>query len=153
AYVRQQAQAMGLTSVVESVVGIPSWRRGVEECQLLSSTGTTKAFHIRALANSVGGDVTAEVVNVNYFFNKDQGPPPHRFDEGNRKRIVFFSRPLKPSRSLDEYNNAVVQRNDGASWAAEYGAAAVLVRSIQTGSGPPHTGGVTYVEQKNGRKI
>jgi hypothetical protein len=142
-YVSAQAQQLGLTPVPEPVI-VSQWERGAATCHLLLPQKSPKELDIVALTGSAAGDVEAQVVLVNYFFDADQGPPPHRFDEGNKKRIVFFSRPLREDPSVKEYEKTVVQRNDGARWAAKYGAAAVLVRSVQTGDGPPHTGAVDY---------
>ncbi|MDX6710385.1 MAG: hypothetical protein QOH96_1401 [Blastocatellia bacterium] len=145
AYVRSQAQAAGLDAVIEPVEGVSQWERGdSDRCDLLLPNGSTEPFRLVALTTSAGGDVEGEVVLVNYFFDKNQGPPPQRFDEGKRRRIVFFSRSLERDRSDKGYIKTVPQRNDGALWAARYGAAAVLVRSVQTGNGPPHTGAVNY---------
>jgi hypothetical protein len=148
AYVRTQAQAVGLDVVTEPVEGVPQWERGTaDRCDLLLPDGSTESLRILALTPSAGGEVEGQVVIVNNFFDKDQGPPPRRFDEGNKARIVFFSRELERDRSPNAYSSTVVQRNYGAIWAAKYGAAAVLVRSVQTGNGPVHGGAVGYAPQ------
>jgi carboxypeptidase Q len=147
-YVQKQAQAIGLDVVIEPVSGISDWERGTSDYgELLLSTSVKQPVQITALTNSAAGEIDGEIVLVNYFFDKNQGAPPRHFNEGNKKRIVFFSRPLERTRSLDGYIKTVVQRNHGASWAAKYGAAAVLVRSVQTGDGPPHAGAVTYAKE------
>jgi carboxypeptidase Q len=151
AYIHLQAQSAGLKAVTEPVEGVSQWERGdSDRCDLLLPDGSTKPLRAVALTTSEGGEVKGEVVLVNYFFDKNQGPPPQRFDEGNKKRIVFFSRPLESDPSVNGYITTVPQRNYGAIWAARYGAAAVIVRSVQTGRGPVHTGAVGYADDKSG---
>jgi hypothetical protein len=146
AYVRAKAEEVGLRVEEEQVSGILPWERGDSDlCELLLAGGTKMPLHIVALANSEKGELTREVVLVNYFFEQNQGPPPKPFNG----RIVFFSRKLEQDRSLKGYEKAVVQRNHGASWAAKYGASAVLVRSVQTGDGPIHGGAVTYSDDQS----
>lgn len=146
-YVRSQARAVGLEAVTEPVEGLSQWERGdSDRLDLLSPNGPAKLLRAVALTGSKGGEVEGEVVLVNYFFDEDQGPPPRRFDEGGKKRIVFFSRELESGPSIKGYAKAVVQRNHGAAWAARYGATAVIVRSVQSGQGPVHTGAVHYAD-------
>jgi hypothetical protein len=143
-YVRAQVEAAGLKAEVEPVTDVPPWERGSsDQCELLLPDGSRDSLRIVALTNSAGGDVEGEVVLVNDF-DQDRKPPAHRFDEGGKKRIIYFSRPLERDHTVNGYFKAVSQRNHGASWAAKYGAKAVLVRSVQTGNGPPHTGVVVY---------
>jgi len=149
AYITEQAKAVGLTTEIEPVKGVSPWERGdADLCEVLQDNAPAHPLSIVALANSAGGDIEAEVVAVNNFSDEKQGAPPHRFDEGGEPRIVFFTRPLQRDHSLAGYEEAVVQRNHGAAWAARYGAAAVLVRSVQTGNGPLHGGAVTYGKNK-----
>lgn len=146
AYPRAQAHEVGLDTAMEPVE-VSQWARGdADRCDLLLPNGSTESLRIVALTGSRRGEIEGEVVIVNYFFDKDQGPPPQRFDEGNKKRIVYFSRELEVDRSANQYVRTVVQRNYGAIWAAKYGAAGVLVRSVQTGNGPVHGGAVGYLE-------
>src|SRR5207237_1148645 len=65
-------------------------------------------------------------------------------------KIVFFNVPMdmemvRARRSFEAYSKAVVYRGLGASRAAEYGAAAVVIRSVGSDSlRTPHTGGLRY---------
>ena len=95
---------------MEPVEGILQWERGEERCHLILPDGSTKPLDIVALTGSEGGEIQGEIVLVNYFFDKNQGPPPQRFDEGNKKRIVVFTRRLQRDRSVKEYVKTVVQR-------------------------------------------
>ncbi len=64
-------------------------------------------------------------------------------------KIVFYNRPMDPTqiRTFNAYGGAVDQRVYGASKAAEYGAVAVLVRSMTTRQDDiPHTGTSVYAE-------
>lgn len=150
-YIRSQARAAGLEVVTEPVEGLSQWKRGDSDgVELLLPNGQAKPLRAVTLTKSAGGEVEGEVMLVNYFFDKNQGPPPQRFDAGGKRRIVFFSRPLEIDPTVNGYAKTVPQRTDGAIWAARYGAAAVIVRSVQTGKGPAHTGLVRYADEKAG---
>lgn len=146
-YVKAQAKEVGLDADAAWFDVRNPWERGESDrCELLSTIGPATPLQIVALTNSPGArDVIGEVVLVNYFFDKNQGPPPHDFKD----RIVLFSRPLQRDRTVKGYVDAVVQRNHGASWAARYGAKAVLVRSVQTDDNKtPHAGAVSYRDDR-----
>lgn len=96
---RAQAQELGLDVAMEAVEGVPQWERGdSDRCDLLLPNGSTESLRIVALTGSASGEVEGEVVIVNYFLDKNQSPPPQGFDEGNKKRIVFFPRELERDR-------------------------------------------------------
>jgi len=64
-------------------------------------------------------------------------------------KIVFFNRPMDNTKlnTFEAYGGAVDQRSGGASKASQYGAAAVLVRSLSTDPNNfPHTGVSRYKE-------
>jgi len=69
-----------------------------------------------------------------------------------REKIVFFNRPMDPKLidTFHAYGGCMNQRSEGAGEAVEYGAVAVIVRSLSLNlDDDPHTGNMRYVE---GRK-
>lgn len=144
-YVRKQAEALGLEVKVEPVNGLLQWERGdKDQCELILPDGARSPLRMVALTPSVGGEVQGEIVLVRDF-NKGW-EPASRFDEGGKTLIPYFADRLKRDHTINGYVEVVDQRNHGASRAAMFGAKAVLVRSVQTGDGPPHTGAVMYVK-------
>lgn len=149
-YVRAQARAAGLDAETDWFEVRDPWERGNDDqCAMLSPDGSLTQLRIVALTNSVAGEVTdAEVVLVDDF-RRGMKALRRRFDNGGKSCVVLFSRPLIRQRSIKGYEDTVIQRNRGASWAATYGAAAVLVRSVQTDQGVlPHVGAVSYTDKK-----
>jgi hypothetical protein len=152
-YTYQMLDTIGLDSVWLQSCLVPHWVRGEEEDVRIthSSMGTVK-LNALALGNSVGtgaGGISAEVLEVKNFDELAALPPADIAG-----KIVFFNRPFDPTKlnTFEAYGGAVDQRAWGASEAAKYGAAGVLVRSMATGlDDVPHTGGLVYRE--NVKKI
>src|SRR2546428_12513843 len=131
-------QKWGIPVSTEKVV-VPHWVRGIEEAQLVSHRNQN--IVLTALGGSVSTPakgITADVVEVSSF------------DELKsvdiKGRIVFFNNPMdmdlvRAHRGFDAYRKAVVFRTEGASRAAAYGAAGVVIRSVASASlRKPHTG-------------
>ena len=105
---------------------------------------TNKELDVLALGNSKGTnnkDVKANVMLVNSF------------DELEKKKdlvkgkIVFYNYKFNPTfvETFRSYGDAVGYRGAGASRAAKYGAAAVIIRSMtHSTDNNPHTGSLRY---------
>ena len=148
-YTRQMLDTLGLDTVWLQPCMVPHWVRGEQEQVRIVNSQTIGTIELNALAlgNSVGtgkAGVNAEVIEVQ---SRDEVERLGRAKiEG---KIVFYNRPMDPTqlRTFSAYGGAVDQRTQGASTAAQYGAVAVLVRSMTTRlDDVPHTGTLTYKE-------
>jgi carboxypeptidase Q len=126
----------GLDNVRKERVMVPHWVRGEESAELLEPV--RRPIVMLGVGNSVGTPpegITADVVVVRNFAELET------LGEQVRGKIVLYNVPFTT------YGETVQYRGSGASRAAKYGAAAVLVRSV----GPvslrtPHTGALGYTE-------
>ena len=147
-YTRHIMLDMGLDTVFLQELMVKRWVRGDREFAKVSShvSGNHK-LTISGLGTSVGtGDkgITARVVEVQTF-----GDLEKLGKENVSGKIVFFNRPMDPTlfNTFEAYGQAANQRTSGASEAAKYGAAGVIVRSLTTSLDDfPHTG-VLYYEK------
>jgi len=133
----------------ESVM-VPHWVRGAERARLVSHND--QKIVLTALGGSVAtpaDGITAEVIEVASYDELAQ--------LGRAKiagKIVFYNKAMnmalvESGHAFDAYGDAVVFRGTGASRAAEYGAAAAVVRSVATASlRTPHTGAMRYDEKQ-----
>ena len=138
---------MNVDTVYKQAIMVPHWERGNME--------RAKVFHddtklnITALGGSVAtnGSLKAQIVVANGIEDLD------RLGEKQIKgKIVLFNKPFDPRiiNSFEAYSACVGQRYSGASKAAEYGAVAVLVRSMtQKFDNNPHTGSMGYTNELN----
>ena len=126
-------------------VTVPHWVRGREEASL--PTQHNQKIVLTALGGSVAtpaNGITADVVEVTSFDELKQ------LGAKVKGKIVFYNVPMdmelvRARRSFDAYSKAVVYRGAGASRAAEYGAVAVVIRSVGSDSlRTPHTGALRY---------
>lgn len=123
---------------------IPSGDARYKEVAGARSTKIEGPLDILALGNSVGtgaAGVQAPVVLIHDFDELER-----RKDE-LRGKIVFYSYKFNPLliETFRAYGDAVRYRVLGASRAAKYGAAAVLVRTMGEGlDNNPHTGAMVY---------
>ncbi len=151
-YVRQMLDTMGMDTVYLQPCMVPHWERGEAEVGRIVSSSRmgTVDLNVLALGNSVGTGpegVSAEVVEVQSL--EDLAELGRDQLEG---KIVFFNRPMDPTQinTFNAYGGAVDQRVYGASRASEFGALAVLVRSVTTRIDDiPHTGVTVYQEGVN----
>ena len=135
-------QKWGIPVSTEKVI-VPHWVRGIEEAQLVSHRNQN--IVLTALGGSVSTaakGITADVVEMSSF---------DELKSLNVKgRIVFFNNSMdmdlvRAHRGFDAYRKAVVFRTEGASRAAAYGAAGVVIRSVASASlRTPHTGALRY---------
>jgi hypothetical protein len=149
-YTRKALTEAGADSVWLQPVMVPHWVRGREECHVISDklgkVELTIAILGLSTATSAKG-ISTEVVEVQNF---DELKTLGR--EKIQGRIVFFNRPVDNTliNTFTGYGEAVNQRTFGASEAAAYGAAGVIVRSVtQFIDDFPHTGTLRYNENEN----
>jgi carboxypeptidase Q len=124
----------GLENVHTEKVMVPRWVRGSESAEIVEPTRHTMAM--LGLGNSVGtpkDGIQAEVLVVRSFEELDAK------SASARGRIVLFNA------AFTNYGETVRFRSAGPSRASNYGAVAVLVRSIgPDGLRTPHTGALQY---------
>jgi len=127
-------KADGLENVHTERVRVPNWVRGRETAEIIDPP--RQAIPILGLGGTAPtppGGLEAEVLVVSSFDDlRVKGTAA-------RNRIVLFNVPY------NGYSETVTYRNGGARSAAQYGAVAVLVRSVgPMGLRTTHTGSVTY---------
>ncbi|KAF9968235.1 hypothetical protein BGZ70_005625 [Mortierella alpina] len=134
-WIVERLKADGLSVTTEEVV-VDDWQRNQESLYFLSPTRGPVKLHMLGLGFSVPtpdpeNGLTAEIMVVTSKEHLDQLGEAGQL----QGRIVVFNKPFQ------SYSTDVVFRVNGAVWAQDYGAVAVLVRSV----GPlslqsPHTG-------------
>ncbi|HEX2270703.1 MAG TPA: M20/M25/M40 family metallo-hydrolase, partial [Pyrinomonadaceae bacterium] len=128
----------GLDNVRAEKVMVPHWVRGAESLEMV--TPRPVKLTMLGLGNSVAtpaDGITAEIVVVRNFAELDA------LGERVRGKIVVYNAPFT------SYGATVQYRSFGASRAARYGAAAVLVRSITPVSlQTAHTGALNYDQRQ-----
>ena len=147
-WTKSELELLGLDKVWLQPVMVPKWVRGAPEFAYIeTSPGKTTKVNICALGGSISTPVTglkAKLVEVKSFEeleslgrDKIQG------------KIVFYNRPMDATiiDTFKAYGGCVNQRYEGAVHATEYGAAGVIVRSMNLKIDDlPHTGSMTYGE-------
>jgi hypothetical protein len=137
---------MGLDSVWLQPVMVPHWERGAPELVRLNRRGGPINLPALALGGSVPTPekgIQADVVEVRSWDSLDILGQAGVL----RGKIVFFNRPMASTHihTFRAYGGAVDQRVQGPSRAAQYGAVAVLVRSMGFKIDDfPHTGTLVY---------
>jgi hypothetical protein len=148
-WARQTMLDIGLANVRLEPCMVPHWERGAIERLELCDPGRREREPLRILA--LGGSVATEagglragVLEVKSFEELER-----RADEA-RGKIVFFNRPMDPAQHdcFAAYGGAVDQRSAGAMRAAQFGAVAVVVRSMTMSlDDSPHTGAMNYAAE------
>ena len=143
---RRVMEELGFDRVYLQEVMVPHWERGEkEQARILNIDAGMIDLNIMAIGGSVGTPsegVTAEAVEVQSLDEVDE-----LGREEIEGKIVFFNRPFDQTviSTGAGYGGAVDQRSGGASKAAEYGAVAVVIRSVSSAfDDQPHTGGLRY---------
>ena len=137
---------LGLDSVWLQPVMVPRWERGAPELVRIHRRGAPLVLPALALGGSVatpGKGLEAEVVEIKRWGQLDSLGAAGRL----QGKIVFYNRPMESThlRTFEAYGGAVGQRVHGASRAAQYGAVAMLVRSMGLRIDDfPHTGTLRY---------
>jgi hypothetical protein len=144
AWTTARFRAWGIPVVNERVM-VPHWVRGREEASLASHMN--QKIVLTALGGSVAtpaAGITAEVIEAGSF---DELKALNARVKG---KIVFFNNPMdmdlvRAHRAFEAYSKAVEYRGIGPSRAAELGAKAVVIRSVDSASlRSPHTGSLRY---------
>ncbi|PRP65992.1 M20/M25/M40 family metallo-hydrolase [Nonlabens agnitus] len=127
-------------------VMVPRWTRGTPEIAYFKTTkgGKTKV-NVCALGGSIATPAagkSAGIIEVNGLEElEDLG---RNAIEG---KYVFYNRPMEATKiqTFEAYGGCVDQRYSGAEAAAKYGAAGVIVRSMNLRMDDlPHTGAMSY---------
>jgi hypothetical protein len=145
-WAKKVMEARGMEVRLQGVM-VPYWERGDTMEVAVAIDGRSEVLSALALGGSVATPtegIEAGVVEVHSFEQLEA-----LGEAGIKGRIVFFNRPLDQGKikHFEAYMGAADQRVDGASRAARFGAAAVLVRSLSfLDDDFPHTGGLRYAE-------
>ncbi len=142
-------KAMGADKVYMQECKVPHWvRGGKDEAWIMYNDAKGKqvkiVLDVLAIGNSIGtgsNGIKAPVILIQDFNELEK-----RKDEIKGK-IVFYNIPFNP-RYIETgraYGESGISRRSGASRAAEYGAVAVLIRSLsESVDNNPHTGALAY---------
>lgn len=150
-YTQDILDSLGVTSSFRQECTTIWWNRKQESIVNMYLAPNAKVqLTSTSLGNTIGTkgkEIKAAVIEVQGLDElKEIG------EEQIRGKIVFFNRPMdaKLVNSFKAYGGAVDQRVFGASRASEYGAVAVLVRSMTNKlDDVPHTGTSIYEEGVN----
>ncbi len=144
-YTKTELQKLGLDKVWLQEVMVPKWVRGDKETAYIEADGEQIDVPICALGGSVAtakDGLKTQVVEVRNFDELRQ------LGRANIEgKIVFYNRPMQANliNTFQAYGGCVNQRYSGAVEAIKYGAAGVIVRSMNLRLDDlPHTGSMTY---------
>ena len=146
-FMELKMNSIGFDKVLTQECKVNYWDRGEEEKVYMTSPRSQR-LNALSLGNMIGTDgkvLEAEIIEV-----KGLDEVEILGIDKVKGKIVFYNRPMDPTqiRTFSAYGGAVDQRVYGASKAAEYGAVAVLVRSMTTRQDDvPHTGTSVYDEE------
>jgi carboxypeptidase Q len=133
----------GQENVRAEQVMVRKWVRGQESCQLVEPRPMPIAM--LGLGGSVG--TAAEGIRAEVIVVDDKEELDGLSDDQVEGKIVVFNCAMPSYSETDGsgYGKVVQYRSNGATWAAEKGAVAALVRSITAYSlVSPHTGAMGY---------
>ena len=135
----------GADSVYLQPCMVPHWIRGDKETGYIKQeSGKKYNLNLCALGNSEGTGkkgVTAPVIEVKSFAALEQ------LGDQVKGKIVFFNFAMNPTyiATFRAYGESGIARRSGASKAAQYGAVAVMVRSLASNPDDyPHAGVLSY---------
>lgn len=140
-------QQSGADTVYLQEVMVPHWvRGGTDKAEIISIDNKKQKHSLDALAlgNSMGSGqngITADVLTVSNFDELE------RLKDEVKGKIVFYNYPFNPTYIIPgkAYGESGVYRFTGASRAAKYGAAGVVIRSMtEATNNDPHTGAMQY---------
>ena len=136
-----------LDTVYFQKIMVPHWVRGdVESVFWKNQNGDIEKINCTALGGSVGtnGTLEGQVIEIKNWSELE------KYGKKNiNGKLVFFNRAMNPTYISTgmAYGSCVDQRHHGASRAVEYGAIAVLVRSMTLKFDKnPHTGSMSYTD-------
>ncbi len=142
-YTKEELESLGLDKVWLQSVMVPKWVRGAKETAYVEvGSDSRRDLKITALGGSISRAIKSEVLEVQGIEDLE------RYGEEQIKgKIVFFNRPMQADliNTFQAYGGCVDQRYSGAAEAAKYGAAGVIVRSLNLRLDDfPHTGTMSY---------
>ena len=123
---------------------VPHWVRGGKDEATATYGGQRKQLDVIALGNSLGrgkSGVSGNVIEVKSFEELESRK------DIIRGKIVFYNYAFNQKfvKTFQAYGDAVKFRSGGASQAAKFGAAGVIVRSMsESTDNNPHTGSLRY---------
>lgn len=148
AWAKNLLESMGMDTVYLQETTVKRWERGEPEIAKVSSHNTgNHLLNICSIGWSIGtGEhgIEASVVEV-----RDKDELKKLGKQGCEGKIVFFNQKMDPTHyyTFEAYGESAWQRVYGASLAAQYGARAVIVRSLtQALDDHPHTGIMHYAD-------
>jgi hypothetical protein len=144
-YTEKEISKFTTRTEMQSVM-VPKWSRGTPEFAYVQLNDlSTINVNVCALGGSIPtkqAGIKAPVVEVTSL--KQLSDLGRKEIEG---KIVFYNRPMDPTKiqTFEAYGGCVDQRYSGAEEAANYGAVAVIVRSMNLRLDDyPHTGSMSY---------
>ena len=147
-YTKRQMDSLGLDRVWLQPVMVPKWTRGTPEFAYIETKpGLTTNVPICALGGSIAtpaGGIKGNVIEVQGIEDLEA-----LGTDKIKGKIVFYNRPMDPTNisTFKSYSGCVDQRYSGAEAAIKYGAAGVIVRSMNLRMDDlPHTGAMSYGE-------
>ncbi|WP_303315808.1 M20/M25/M40 family metallo-hydrolase [Flavivirga abyssicola] len=145
-YTKEELDKLGLDKVWLQPVMVPKWVRGFKEHAFIESEkGKTTTVNICALGGSIATPALGLKANVVEVKNFEELETLGK--ENIEGKIVFYNRPMQADliNTFEAYGGCVNQRYKGAVEASKYGAAGVIVRSMNLRLDDfPHTGSMTY---------
>ncbi|QEC67217.1 M20/M25/M40 family metallo-hydrolase [Panacibacter ginsenosidivorans] len=145
---KKAMETAGADKVIMQECMVPHWVRGGKDkaAIMYNAAGKKQTYQLNTLAlgNSLGTGakgVEAQIIRVNNFDELEQKK------DQLKGKIVFYNVPFEETfvQTFRAYGKNVIYRAIGASRAAKYGAAAVLVRSMTHAmDNNPHTGSLRY---------
>ncbi len=154
-YTKRQLDSIGLDRVWLQPVRVPKWVRGTPEFAYIETKpGITTNVPICAL----GGSVATPDVGLKANIVEVQGIEELATlgKEKLQGKIVFYNRPMDPTliNTFQAYSGCVDQRYSGAAEAGKYGAAGVIVRSMNLRLDDyPHAGAMSYGDTPEDQRI
>ena len=146
-------QTLNFDKVWLQNVLVPNWYRGEKEIAYFTVNNTRFDVAICALGGSIPTPpegINAEVIEVNSL------EEAKAFGEKLRGKIVFINKPFNNThiQTFKAYGGCVGERYSGAQVAGEFGALAVIVRSLTHRIDDfPHTGAMSYGNLPPDKKI
>jgi hypothetical protein len=148
---KKAMEIAGADKVIMQECMVPHWVRGGKDKASVSYKGAdgrkmAYQLNVLALGNSIGSGakgVSGDLIRVDNFDELEQKK------DQLKGKIVFYNVPFEETfiQTFQAYGKNVVYRAFGASRAAKYGAAAVLVRSMTHAmDNNPHTGSLRYLD-------
>jgi hypothetical protein len=154
-YTKRELDSLGLDRVWLQPVMVPKWTRGTPEFAYIETKpGLTTNVPICALGGSVAtpdGGLKGNIIEVQGIEDLEA-----LGEEKIKGKIVFYNRPMDPTNisTFQSYSGCVDQRYSGAEAAGKYGAAGVIVRSMNLRLDDyPHTGSMGYGETSIANRI